>query len=266
MTLRILISLFLIFPALSLAEREVPILPDTYGYQLITGPDALCSPGWIDMSDANVLSLSAASTGIPADDDGAALIELPRSLQFYGRSHQRLVVSSNGYIAFADSLEQEDGGYWRNNCPLPAIPDNRRATFARIHAAQGDLERGAEGLLRWQFFQTCPRPPSSGEAIACTVVAWENWRRRNEDGLLNFQVVLYHIGHEIALQYGAMAESAASGLTIGLQDHGAASAALASCGGAQATQSDTSLCFFDPRFAAGQAVDPILSDRFSVSD
>ena len=241
-------------------ERTASDADDAYGYQTLRSPDDLCSSAWIDIADGTPLSLTASGTA-PANDDGAAAIALPQAFEFYGHMHAGVVVSSNGYIAFADGLAEENGGHWRADCPLPAIPDNTAASFARIYALAADLERGPAGTLHWKHFTTCPRAPSFG-ADACTVIAWSDWRRRGlAEGDLDVQIVLYPGRREIVVQYGSLDAFAAAQTTVGIQDHGASSAALVGCGDVPAPEPASAVCFFEPRWPAGEPGTPGPGDE-----
>ena len=256
-TFPVLLCLVVSFSALG--QRTAPVPADAYGYTHLHSPDALCDGAWIDIADGSPLSLTASGMA-PANDDGGAAVALPLPFEFYGQAYSGIVVSSNGYLAFADGLASEDGGHWRADCPLPAIPDNRIASFARIYALAADLERGPSGELRWSHFGTCPRAPSFG-SDACTVVQWSDWRRRGLEGSLNFQAVLYHGRREVVLQYDNLDALASAQVTVGMQDAGASSAALVGCGEMPAPPSASAVCLFDPRFPAGEPGTPGPGDE-----
>jgi hypothetical protein len=227
------------------AQRDALPVADAYGYTVSRSPAPACPAAWIDTATGTALTLTAASVEAPADDDGGAALALPLPFEFYGEAHSNVVVSSNGYLAFADDLAAEDGGHWRSDCPLPAIPDNTLARFARVHPLLADLERGVSGDLRWQHFADCPRDAAQA-ADACTVVTWLGWKRRDVVGVLDLQVVLYHGSGEIVLQYGALDAAAAAGATVGIQDGGASSAAMPSCGDMPAAEASSAICFAPP--------------------
>ena len=232
-----------LLPAPALAQRAAPASFDAWGYLMRQSPHAACPSAWIDLGTGTPLGLVAAGDA-DADDDGGAEIALPLPFRFYGEEQAALVVSSNGYLAFAENLDAEDGGHWRADCPLPAIPDNRHARFARVYALLADLERGPAGDLRWAHFAQCPRPAAHG-ADACTVVQWQDWKRRGADGFVDMQVVLYHAHREIAVQYGALDAAATADATFGIQDGGASSALLAGCGNAAPPPAFGAVCYFD---------------------
>lgn len=266
--MRALLSLpLLLLPASVLAGgRTAPAAVDAFGYQRLADGDPHCPYQWIDTSGATPLSFTPSDTD-PAADDGWADLALALPFVFYDKGHASLRVSTNGYIAFSlPGFPADDGGYWRSDCPLPAIPDNAEAAFGRVYAMGGDLEAGSQGLARSQFFPTCPRPPSYG-SDACTVIEWAGWQRKGAAGLLDAQVILYHARREIVIQYGVVSPTAAAGLTAGIQSQGADSG-MAACGAEPAVQSGRGWCFFHPLFPAGQPPPPnaelIFADGFEA--
>lgn len=240
----------------ALAQRDAPVSHDAWGYRMRSSPHLACPSSWIDMGAATPLTLTAAGDA-DADDDGGVAITLPEPVRFYGEPHAALVVSSNGYIAFAEDTAQEDGGHWRSDCPLPAIPDNRHAHFARVYAALADLERGPTGTLRWAHFAACPRPGAAGPD-ACTVVEWHQWKQRGSSALVDMQVVLYPSQGEIAVQYGAIDPGLAATATFGIQDAGARSALQVGCAGNGAPSPSSAVCYFDdaPGVQVATVVEP----------
>lgn len=244
------------------AQRLPAVSVDSYGYAVSNSAEAHCPAGYIDIAaSGQPLSLVAAGSE-PAGDDGGAELALPLPFEFYGIAGDRLVASSNGYLAPGASLEQEDGGYWRNDCPLPSIPDNARASYARIHALADDLEQGASGSLLWQHFDICPRSSMAIESEPCTVVQWQDWRRLGSSEPLDFQVVLYHQSAAIAVQYAPGSAMLPAGASIGLQDADATTAALHVCGETPPPLPGSSVCFHDPRFPPDDGYDLIFSDGF----
>ncbi len=262
--MRILIAIVVAIVGLSStapaqAQRDAPTSFDAWGYRQRSSPHPACPLQWIDLGAGTPLALAAAGDA-DADDDGAAAIGLPLPFRFYGEDRDAIVVSSNGYLAFAAGTADEDGGHWRSDCPLPAIPANRAARYARIHALLADLERGDDGDLRWAHFGTCPRNAALG-VEACTVVQWMHWRRRGSDAFVDMQVVLYHASGEIAVQYGSIDAAAASGATFGIQDDAARSAVQLACGGAAAPTAASAACYFAdaPIVQVAAVADPVTA-------
>ncbi len=230
------------------AQRLPAVSFDAYGYSVSPSTDPECAHQYIDLTGTGTALMLVASGTVPAGDDGGAELALAEPFEFYGVPAQRLVASSNGYLAPGVGLEHEDGGYWRNDCPLPAIPDNVRASYARIYALGHDLDQAGSGQLLWRHFEVCPRASGVIDDEACTVVEWHDWRRLDSAERLDFQVVLYHQSAAIALQYAASSGALPDDATVGLQDAGAVSAAMASCGLSGPPAAVASVCFFDPRF------------------
>lgn len=248
-------------PVLAGAQREAPAAPDAWGYTARTSPDPACPFQYVDLAlSGTALTLVAAGDDAPAADDGGAELALAAPFEFYGEAASTLVASSNGYLALGAGLADEDGGHWRSDCPLPAIPDNARARFARIFALAGDLAQGSSGQLLAEHFGQCPRPSATGLAEPCTIVQWRNWTRLGQTDALDFQAVLYHGSWQVALQYQALPVPA--GYTVGLQDGGAGSALAVSCGEAPPVPAAGAVCLFDPRF---QPIgDPIFGHDFET--
>jgi len=259
MNVRILVLLLTLVPAVAAGQRDALLPADAYGYALRRSPDPLCPSAWIDLHAGTPLGLTAAGDA-DADDDGGVVVALPLPFEFYGQPQSTLVVSSNGYLAFAEDLQTEDGGHWRSDCPLPAIADNRRASMARVHALLADLERGPAGDLRWAHFAECPRVSAHG-ADACSVVQWRDWKRIGTNGTVDMQVVLHHAHREIAVLYGALDADATQAATFGIQNAGASSAALAGCGTSAPPPAFSAVCYFDG-LPPETPADVIFADSF----
>jgi hypothetical protein len=244
----------------------LPDAPDRWGYETRTSPDASCPFQYVDLAlSGQALTLVAAGDAAPAGDDGGAALALALPFEFYGDSATSLVASSNGYLAPGATLDAEDGGHWRGDCPLPAIPDNARASFGRIHALAGDLAQGSAGQLLAEHFGDCPRPSGTGLAEPCTIVQWRNWTRLGHSDTLDFQAVLYHHSWQVALQYQALpVVPDLPGFTVGLQDHGAASGTAVGCGAGIPVPAASAVCLFDPRFPPGGADDLIFGHGFET--
>lgn len=267
-TLRSILLLcpLLLLPAMAWAQREAPEAPDRWGYSARTSPDPVCPYQYVDLAlSGTALSLVAAGDAIPASDDGGADLALALPFEFYGAGGSTLVASSNGYLAPGATLDTEDGGHWRGDCPLPAIPDNARARFGRIYALAGDLAQGSAGQLLAEHFTACPRPSGTGPAEPCTIVQWRNWTRLGQADALDFQAVLYHHSWQIALQYQAVPVlPAGPGYTVGLQDHGADSGTAIGCGAGIPVPAASAVCLFDPRFPPAGGADAIFAHDFET--
>lgn len=225
---------------------------DLYRYEVArsgTSPD--CSYDFIEMGpDARTLAL--APRGSADADDGAAVLVLEQPFELYQSPQKALVVSGNGYLAAADSLDQDDGSDFSNDCPLPRVADNGVARQERIYAYHDDLRprRDGGGQVRTAFFERCPRGSAQGKAEACTIVEWNGFEREGpllSTQPLRVQALLYHDSQEIALQYASMDDSRAASATIGLQGFGARAATTVGCNMPDSVRAQRAVCFFDPR-------------------
>lgn len=235
---------------------------DGYGHFGSADP-ALCAYLPIDLDGATPLGLSAASPAVGALDDGAAQFTLAGPLRFYGSDYTSLVVSSNGYVAFAADTAEENGGDFSNDAYLPAVPDNAAFATARIFAYHDELSgEGAGAALRQQHFTACPRPSGLVADEACTVVHWHDWSRLGESQLIDVQLVLYHASHAVAVQYGALDAGAGASACVGLQSHNAEDGGAWSCNGARPLGAGSAVCFFDPAHLPGGVADALFADGF----
>ncbi len=230
---------------LPVAAQERPInsfADDVFGYQIAS--DSQCPAQWIDPSSGEQLVLQAADADFPATDDGAAVVVLDWAFEFYQQLHQQLVVSSNGYVTFADSLQAENGGDYSNDCALPTVPDNDATAAGRIMVWHDDLQ-GASGDLTAAQFTDCPRPGRL-PGDACSVISWHNWGVLNgiADGL-DFQLLLYRRARDVVLQYGNSLPDSSSA-TIGMQQQRLLTAVNAACNVADAVAPDTAICIEHP--------------------
>jgi hypothetical protein len=222
---------------------------DRYGYQVQAGDSAQCAYHYVDAGGGDLLALTAASENAPASDDGAVVVSLVAPFELYGVSTTSLVASSNGYLAAAPSLSEEDGGDFSADCPLPAIADNPQATQSRIDVYHADLDAEPNGgAMHAQYFPSCPRDSDTGMAEACTVVQWSDWALRGQAGVLGMQAILYHSSFEVVLQYQSLDASLGSTATLGVQGPDAVSGIAAGCAGSRALTPAMAVCLFDPRF------------------
>ncbi len=224
---------------------------DLYGYALVDselGPT--CRYDYVDLGeDANVLALEAGHPAA-ASDDLAAVLKLDEPFEFYQLSNQALVVSGNGYLAAADTLDDEDGSDFSNDCSLPARADNPAAVQDRVYVYHDDLRPQAGGNIRHAYFPTCPRASADGVTEACTVVEWNRFERATalqSSQPLRAQAVLYHDSHAIAMQYASVDDSRAAQATIGLQGLDGRTARQAGCDLPDRVKARQAVCFFDPR-------------------
>lgn len=231
---------------------------DGYGHFGSADP-ALCAYQPVAMDSATPLSLGAASPSATALDDGAAQFTLAEPLRFFGIDYSSLVVSSNGYVAFAADTSEENGGDFSNDIYLPAVPDNAAFATARIFAYHDELSgEGAGASLVQQHFSNCPRPSGLAADEACSVVRWHNWNRLGDNQPISVQLVLYHASYAIAVQYETLDAGAGASACVGLQSQDAADGGAWSCNGARILSAGSSVCFFDPAHLPGSGVDDTL--------
>lgn len=230
-----------------------------YAYGLSSSEDG-------DLCDYDFVSLDAVGQPVPmsagpgaAGDDRGAVVLLGQPFEFYQSLSHSLVVSDNGYLAVADTLEREDGSDFSNDCGLPVLADNQAASQNRIYVYHDDLRPQPEGGLRQAWFPACPRAAGSGRPEACTVIEWNRFERAGpipSTVPLVAQAVLYHDSHEIALQYASVDDSQGSQATVGLQGFDGRTARQASCNAPRQIKARQAVCFFDPRRRPAAAIAP----------
>ena len=193
--------------------REINYANDKYGYLYNNS----CQFEYVDInSQATTLTLTASGLA-DAGDDGGSVINLLADFQFYDKTYNAIVVSSNGYIAFADSLNQESGGDFSNDCLLPSVPDTPPVSLARILPLHDELEKSATGIIQTAFYSQCPR--TTGQALqACTIIEWVDWKIRNQIEVFSFQVILYHQSADIVFQYNTPTPINITSASIGIQN------------------------------------------------
>lgn len=235
---------------------------DAYGYRVEDTTTPSCGFQWVPV--AGPALTFAAPYALPGDppatDDGGAVLLLAAPFIFYGQAHSALVVSPNGYLTFASSLEQEDGRDFSND-PVGSVPTYQLASgsprFAfpgRLLAYHDDLEVPPGGQVVAGFFSSCPRVSESLGVEPCTVVSWEGVRRVGVAESLSFQAVLYHQSEQVTVQYQSVDGTGGGSASVGIQDH-LAQAGLAyhfnTLGG---LVPNLGVCFFSPRFPPGGPV------------
>lgn len=222
-----------------------------YGYKLLEGPASpSCSFEYINLASTASTVVLDRSRADAAIDDQAALVALVEPFELYQTPVGSLVVSGNGYLAAANSLHEEDGTDFSNDCGLPVRADNPAASQNRIYVYHDDLrpQRGAH--VRQAHFTDCPRRSASGAPESCTVIEWSRFERAEpipSTRPLRMQAVMYHASQAIALQYDSVDDSQASQATIGLQGFDGRTATEAGCNRRKRVVPGQALCFFDPR-------------------
>lgn len=239
------------FAAAAAQAQRAASMVDLYGYT--AGDGATCAAAFTDIAATGSALVPTGVGATPAGDDGGAVLALAQPFEHYGVAHGAIVVSTDGYLAFADALARDSGTDFSADCTLPAVPDagafgdgeTRAATPARAYVHHGDLKAGATGTLHAQFFAACPRPASAGAEEPCTIVQWSQFRDA-DDATVTAQAVLYHVSHELAL---VRRESGSAAATIGIQNADATTALVAQCGVPVAANG--AVCYSDPRFPPG---------------
>jgi uncharacterized repeat protein (TIGR01451 family) len=236
-------------PAGTGARPAAPPIPDAYGYRVFDQGDAECGFGFVDIEASGTPLVLSASGGAEEEDDGGAVVVLGAAFELYGELLTEIVLSSNGYVAAASTLAEEDGGDFSNDGILPAIPDNIDGSPARILPYHDDLSGFATGGGAYQeYFAVCPRLSEALGTEDCTVLQWTHWGLLGDATPFDMQAILYHRSFEIVAQIRPGAASFSGG-TIGIQNRDATI-------GLQyrpdtALPGDTAVCFFDPRYPSG---------------
>jgi len=239
----ILLALSVLVTAVQAQQRPtIDFAADRFGYQLSSG--AQCQVQWVDSSGGQTLVLQPASAEVAASDDGGAFLTLPWAFEYYQQLAAQLVVSSNGYVSFADSLQADNGGDFSNDCSLPAVPDNNATAAGRIMIWHDDL-RADNGSLTAAEFADCPRPGRL-PGDACSVISWQNWGVLDgvADGV-DFQLLLYRRARDVVMQYGSVLPDSSSA-TIGMQQQQLLTAVNAACNVAVAVTPGAALCLQHP--------------------
>ena len=234
-------------PVTRAARTEVPAAADAYGYTATQ-----CAFDWIDIASSGVPVTWTASGPQPAADDGGAVIPLSGPFELYGEATSDLVISTNGYLALAVSLDQEDGGDFSNDGGLPAIPGNAIGVPARIlvhHDDHSGFDSG--GSASTEYFASCPRASEALGDEACTVLQWTDWGVPGGGDTADLQAVVYHESFLVVLQLRPGAGGLEGG-TIGIQNGSANIASQYRPLGPPVV--DTAVCFFEPRFPSGGLV------------
>ena len=257
-------SLGLLAAATAAAQTRSSGNVDAYGYVVADSGALTCPIQFVDIASQGVaLALSSDDNAVAAADDGGGALALSAPFELYGHATPSIVVSSNGYLAAAAGLDEEDGRDFSNDCPMPAVPDNPHAQARRIAVYHDELDGQASGgQILSNYFATCPRPAASGASEACTVIQWDNWRKLNDPATLRFEAILYHTSFEISLQYHDVDSSQGASASVGLQDPAAGTAAVYGCNGSQPIAAAHAVCFFDPRFPPGASNDGIFANGF----
>jgi len=223
---------------LNLEARDISYRADAFGY--LAPPS--CTAGYLNI-DAQASQLIPQAAGAdPATDEGAALLSLPLAYDFYDESHQQVMVSTNGYLAFATNTAEESGADFSNDCLFPSVPDNQPGSLKRIMPFHDDLMADSGGIMQWAHYANCPVVDSSS---ACSVIEWQDWRLTASPGSFSFQVVLLHEPAAIVLQYDHRTPAPVSA-SVGFQHAGLFSGQVLACDQPTVSLADTAVCFSNP--------------------
>jgi hypothetical protein len=151
---------------------------------------------WSSLSDG-------APTGVVSDDQ-AAPIDIGFDFDFYGQTHQRVWVSSNGHLTFGN------GSLAYENQPIP----QQGAPDAMIAPYWDDLNPSAGGTIRYRL---------DGEAPARRLtVEWADVPYYGGGGRVTFQVTLHEQGDSMVFKYldvgNGAGHSRGVSATVGVED------------------------------------------------
>lgn len=231
------------------------------GFYQVFSASPHCSYSFVNIASTGTwLSFSAPYRDAgdpPADDDGGAYLSLPWPFPFYGQGRGAVVVSPNGYLAFANSFEEEDGRDFSPDDHLPSVPTAYFpsgspvfATSGRLYPFHEDLTLGTGGVF-WQSFDPCPRPSEALGGEPCTVVQWQEVQLLASGEPLQFQVLLYHQSGEFVFQYQMVDSTGGGGATVGWQEDLAVRGFAWSARQPGGVSNGLALCTFAPSFPPG---------------
>jgi uncharacterized repeat protein (TIGR01451 family) len=267
--------------ALAQVGPEINGTHDSFGYVVYDQRQSGCTFAFVDISTSGTPVAFAAphrdlALDPPASDDGGAVITLGVPFRFYGISLSQLVMSTNGYLATATSLDSDDGRDFSNDAPLPAIPGHTTSVSGqqifgvagRLMPYHDDLAAGT-GSAWQQYFPVCPRASGTVAGEPCTVLQWSDWGfARGVPGSFSFQAVLYHSSNAIAFQFGPGDPSGGASATVGIQDSEARVGLQYAANQAGAVPGGTAVCFYEPAFPLGGPVGDVsvgvVSDQYQV--
>ncbi len=250
-------------------------------YQAYSSGTPFCTFQFLDIATSgtavNFVAPYAAAGDPPAQDDGGAVVSLPWPFPFYGQARPAVVLSPNGYLAFAQAPEEEDGRDFSPDQQLPSAPSAYFPSGSphfgagpRLYPWHQDLDASG-GVVLWQAFDPCPRLSEALGTEPCTVVQWDGLTPATGGTPLRFQAVLYHHTGQVAFQYAAVNDQP---VTIGWQGDGAQRGFAWSRRESGRVAASSSLCLFSstyppggPRadlesFLAADAPDPLDTNPF----
>jgi len=240
---------------------------DSFGYVVYDQSQPGCTFSFVDIRATGTPVAFAAPHRDPvldplADDDGGAVIALGAPLRFYGTSVSQFLMSTNGYLSLATSLDDDDGRDFSNDAPLPEVPGHTTSVggqqifgvAGRLMPYHDDLAAGS-GSAQQQYFPVCPRASGTVAGEPCTVLQWSDWGfARGLPGTFSFQALLYHSSNAIAFQFAPADPSGGASATVGIQDSEARVGLQYAANQAGAVPGGTAVCFYEPAFPLGGPV------------
>jgi len=241
---------------------------DSFGYVVYNQTQPGCTYSFVDIrATGTPVAFTAPHRDLvldpPASDDGGAVITIGGPFRFYGTSVSQLVMSTNGFLATAGSLDNDDGRDFSNDAPLPAVPGHTTSVSGqqifgvagRLMPYHDDLAAGAAGSAQQQYFPVCPRDSGTVAGEPCTVLQWSDWGfARGLPGTFSFQALLYHSSNAIAFQFAPGDPSGGGSATVGIQDSEARVGLEYEANQAGAVPGGTAVCLYEPAFPLGGPV------------
>lgn len=254
---------------------------DSFGYVVYDQTQPGCTYSFVDIRATGTPVIFTApyrdpALDPPADDDGGAAIALGAPFRFYGLQVSQLMMSTNGYLSLATSLDDDDGRDFSNDAPLPEVPGHTTSVSGQqIYGVAGRLMpyhddlAAASGSAQQQYFPVCPRASGTLAGEPCTVLQWSDWGfARGLPGTFSFQALLYHSSNAIAFQVAPADPSGGASATVGIQDSEARVGLQYAANQAGAVPAGTAVCFYEPAFPLGGAVADVslgvVNDQYTV--
>lgn len=221
--------------------------PDGFGYRGTNSAadPGSCGYGFVDISDAPALALTASSNFPAADDGRSSIINLGGTgFRLYGQNYTQAIMSTNGYVSFSTA---DTGGDYDNSCSGQL--DNGGAG-PRLHVLHDDLIVGTGGGLRYRHYGSCPRAPIGGADQSCHVFQWDviqDYSQTAPSGNASFQAIAYPGNGQVVYQYRRANTSVGASATIGLINSNGGTQLLAACNASNAAPVESAICIFDPQ-------------------
>ncbi len=221
---------------------------DAFGYRHSDSIRGQCANSYVDVSAAPVLALQPSGQFDAVDDGRTSPIDLGTTIEIYGESVSKIMMSTNGYVVLNPGAGLS-GGDLNGNCGLTPARDG---IGKRLQVFHSDLRAGE---LRAGSFATCPRPADVANAdTRCVVLEWRNMDVLNGSGLplggnFDMQAILYPGAREIVYQYRRNIPAAGiAGAVTGLLNTGVGNLnyACPTTTGGRRVATDSAVCFFHP--------------------